>query len=86
MNAQGHSQWYDLLSLVPLLVMMVPLAIGFTFVAGRIGRNQVLWAIMSLIPFVNYFFWMYAWFVIVLYIIDKLKAIGERVGAAPAAR
>ncbi len=57
------------------LLVGVPFAIGFYFVAGRIGRNRVLWAVLSLIPFVNYVFWIYAWFVVLLAILDRLNAL-----------
>ncbi len=62
----------------PLLVWIlvgVPFAIGFYFVAGRLGRSGPAWAILSLIPFVNYFFWIYAGFVVLLAVLDRLNAL-----------
>jgi hypothetical protein len=56
---------FDAISLLPLVFIAIPFAIGFFFVAGRLGRNRAGWAILSLIPIVNYFFFVYAGFVIV---------------------
>lgn len=69
---------------MPLLLFVlvgILFAVGFAKIAGRMGKNPVLWAILSLIPFVNYFFWIYAMFVILLYVLDRLNAIGVKVGA-----
>ncbi len=78
---QGHLAGFDFIALIPLVILMVPLAIGFTLLAGRMGRSQFLWGILSVIPFVNYFFWIYAMFVTLLYMLDKLNAISARAGA-----
>ena len=59
-------------ALLPLIVVSIPFAIGFYHIARRVGRNPVTWAILSLIPFVNYIFWIYASFVILLNILDRL--------------
>jgi len=50
-------------------------AIGFWFVAGRIGRTKWAWALLSIIPFVNFFFFLYAFFRVLLYGLDRLNAI-----------
>lgn len=75
------------LSFFPLLFLIVVgvlFAIGFAKIAGRIGRSPVLWAILSLIPLVNYIFWIYATFVILLYMLDRLNGISARLGSATA--
>ncbi len=89
MYDQPDMQMMGAFAFVPLLAFVliaVLLAIGFAMVAGRIGKSSVLWAVLSLIPVVNYFFWIYASFVVLLYVLDRLNAIGERVSAAPVAR
>lgn len=67
------------------VLIAVLFAIGFAKIAGRIGRSPGLWAVLSLIPVVNYFFWIYAMFVILLYVLDRLNAIGARVEATTTA-
>lgn len=84
MYEQSEMQGFDVVALLPLLLIMVPFAIGFTLVAGRIGRNKILWAVMSLIPIINYFFWIYAGFVVLLHMLDRLNAISARTGAETA--
>lgn len=76
-------------SFIPLLLIFlvfIAFAIGFAIIAGRIGKSSVLWAILSLIPVVNYFFWIYAMFTILLYVLDRLNAIGSKVGAESPAK
>lgn len=75
------------MSFVPvlfLIVVAVLFAFGFAKIAGRIGRSPALWAILSLIPLVNYIFWIYATFVILLYMLDRLNGISARLGSATA--
>jgi hypothetical protein len=60
-------------ALAPLFLFGLPFAIGFYFVAGRMGRHPLLWAVLMLIPFVNFFFLIYAMFAILLYILDLLN-------------
>lgn len=60
-------------ALVPIVLVSLPFAIGFYFVAGRIGRHPLLWSVLMLIPFVNFFFLIYASFAILLHILDKLE-------------
>lgn len=66
-------------TLLPLIVISVPFAIGFYHVAKKIGRNTTAWTVLSLIPIVNYFSWIYFFFVILIWIFDKLNGIEERV-------
>jgi hypothetical protein len=60
-------------ALVPIALISLPFAIGFYFVAGRLGRHQLLWAVLALIPFVNFFFFIYASFAILLHVLDKIE-------------
>lgn len=60
-------------ALVPIVLFSLPFAIGFYIVAGRIGRYPLLWAILTLIPFINFFFFIYAMFTILIHILDKIE-------------
>jgi len=64
-----------LMSFLPFFLFSIPFAIGAYFVAGRIGSNQVLWVVLTLIPFVNFIFYIYAMFAILLYVLDRLNAV-----------
>lgn len=64
---------FHLAALIPYLVISLPFAIGFYFVAQRMGRPPLLWAVLALIPFINFFFWVYASFAVVLYVLDRLN-------------
>lgn len=89
MYNQPDMQMMGAFAFAPLLAFVliaILLAIGFALVAGRIGKSSVMWAVLSLIPIVNYFFWIYASFMVLLYMLDRLNAIGAKVGAAPVAR
>lgn len=68
---------FHLAALIPYLVISLPFAIGFYFVAQRMGRTALLWAVLALIPFINFFFWIYASFAIVLHILDRLPPRAE---------
>lgn len=56
-------------------LVALPFAIGFYFVAGRLGRSPMLWAVLSLIPLINVFFFIYAGFSTVLYALDRLNQL-----------
>ncbi len=57
------------------LAVSIPFAIGAWFVAGRMGRSRALWVILTLVPFVNFLFYIYATFAVLLYILDRLNQI-----------
>ena len=57
------------------MVVSIPFAIGAWFVAGRMGRSRALWVILTLVPFVNFFFYIYAIFAVLLYILDRLNQV-----------
>lgn len=65
-------------ALVPIILIALPFALGLYFVAGRMGRNQLLWGVLALIPFVNVFFYIYAMFSVLLYILDRLNQAAPR--------
>lgn len=64
-----------LMSLLPIVLISIPFAIGAYFVAGRMARSRPLWVILTLIPFVNFLFYVYAMFAVLLYILDRLNEV-----------
>jgi len=68
-------------SLLPLIIMSVAFAFGNYFLAGRLGKSMVLWIILSLIPGVNFFFFIYICYVVVIRILDQLAKITARLNA-----
>jgi len=62
------------LQLFPLLLLSIPFAIGNYHVAKRIDRAEpMLWFILSLVPFVSFFFLSYAFYKVTLQILDNLR-------------
>jgi hypothetical protein len=89
MYDQSDPMMMGAFSFIPLLAFIliaILFAIGFAKIAGRMGKSPVLWAVLSLVPVVNYFFWIYAMFVILLYVLDRLNAIGAKLGAESPAK
>jgi len=68
-----------LISFVPfLLLTSLPFAIGAFYLAPKMGWNPWLWAILFIIPIVN-FVTMYIFFFLVAgAMLDRLNAIGDR--------
>lgn len=62
-------------SFVPMVVLFIGIAIGNYFIAGRMGRNKVLWVVLTLIPIVNFVFLYYVFYAVLLYVLDKLNAL-----------
>jgi hypothetical protein len=69
---------------IPVIVVMVALwialAVGNGFIARALGKQVALWVILSLIPIVNYFFYIYVAYAVVLGILHRLNAITARAG------
>lgn len=74
----------ELFGLLPLILISIPVAIGFGFLAKRLEKSPALWVVLSLIPVLNYFFWIYASFVILFYVLDSFRAIKEQMAALAA--
>lgn len=67
-----------LIQIAPLIILMLPIAIGAFYLAPKIGANRWLWLILLLIPFVNFaVFWVFI-FLVAGRVLDRLNAIGER--------
>ncbi len=69
---------------LPVIIVMVALwiaiAVGNGFIARALGKHVALWVILSLIPIVNYFFYIYIVYAVVLGILHRLNAITARSG------
>lgn len=66
--------------LAVLIALWIALAVGNGFIARALGKNVALWVILSLIPIVNYFFYIYIAYSVVLGILAKLNALETRAG------
>ncbi|MEA2757146.1 MAG: hypothetical protein QOJ54_3435 [Aliidongia sp.] len=65
---------------VVFLILGIFLAIGNYALARRLGKNQIAWAILSLIPGVNFIFLYYVFYQVIFGILDRLPA-EKRAGA-----
>ena len=72
---------YYLMQLVPLVVVSIAFAIGNGHLAPRLGANRLLWVILSLLPLVNYLFFVYVGYQVVFFIVDRLGGTAKKVEA-----
>ena len=66
--------------LIVMIALWIALAVGNGFIARALGKHVVLWVILSLIPIVNYFFYIYIVYAVILGILHRLNAITARSG------
>ena len=66
--------------LVITVALWIALAVGNGFIARALNKHVVLWVILSLIPVVNVFFYIYIFYAVVLGILHRLNAITARSG------
>jgi hypothetical protein len=66
--------------LVVIVALWIALAVGNGFIARALGKHVALWVILSLIPIVNYFFYIYIAYSVILGILNKLNALETRAG------
>ena len=66
--------------LVVLIALWIALAVGNGFIARALGKHVALWVILSLIPVVNYFFYIYIVYAVILGVLHRLNAIAARSG------
>jgi hypothetical protein len=64
-------------SMLPLILIGIPFAIGNYYLAKALRRSVPIWVIFSLIPLVNYFFLIYVAYVVVLQVIRRLGQIAS---------
>jgi len=67
--------------LLVLVVLWIALAVGNGYLAHALGKHVALWVVLSLIPVVNYFFYIYIAYAVVLGILRRLNALQARLGA-----
>ena len=58
-----------------LSAVYIAVAIANGYLAARLDRNRAGWVILSLIPIVNVFFYIYAFYIVLFFIVDRLKLI-----------
>ncbi len=58
-----------------MLLLWLGMAIGNGFLARRLGHSVVLWVVLSLIPGINYFFYLYVGYAVILGILKRLDAL-----------
>ena len=66
--------------LIVLIALWIALAVGNGFIARALGKHVVVWVILSLIPIVNSFFYIYIGYSVVIGILSKLNALESRAG------
>ncbi len=64
-----------MLGFLPLVLLSIPMAYGNYLIAKRINRSGAIWALLTLLPFVNYFFLFYVFYVVILAMFDRLNSI-----------
>lgn len=70
-----------IMSLLPFLILSIPLAVCGYKLAPRLGKSGPLWAVLCLIPLFNFFFLYYMGYCVAVRVLDRLDAITRRVGA-----
>jgi hypothetical protein len=78
MDSSGGMFFLQTGPVIPYLVISILFAIGAYHIAGRMGRSKALWVILTIIPVVNFFFYIYAFFAVLLYILDRLNEATNR--------
>jgi putative Ca2+/H+ antiporter (TMEM165/GDT1 family) len=61
-----------------LFGVYIALAIANGYLAARLGRSVPAWVILSLIPVVNVFFYLYMGYTVLFFIVDRLKEASAR--------
>jgi len=75
-----YSTYPPLGFVVVFVALWIALAVGNGFIARALGKHVALWVILSLIPIVNYFFYIYIGYSVVLGILSKLNHLETRMG------
>ena len=70
--------------IIVAVALWIALAVGNGFVARALNKHVALWVILSLIPIVNYFFYIFVIYATVLGIIKRLNVLTERLTATGA--
>ena len=62
-----------LAGLLPFMLIGIPFAIGNYFLAKRIGTNEIIWVILSILPIINLIFMYYVVYKTIYAILDRLN-------------
>ena len=80
-DAYSYMNFYPSLPLlIVMIALWIALAVGNGFIARALGKSVVLWVILSLIPIVNYFFYIYIVYAVILGVLYKLNSMQARMG------
>ena len=63
----------SLAPLLPFILIGIPFAIGNYFLAKRIGTNEIIWVLFSIIPIINLMFMYYVVYKTLYAILDRLN-------------
>lgn len=79
----GELGGHGLMPFLPMLAMALPFAIGNFLLARRLGETPWLWAAVTLIPVVNYFFMIFVAYTVVFAVLDRMAT--NRATSGPSA-
>ena len=71
------NQDFGFFALLPFIIFAIPFAFGNYFLARRLGKNEWVWAILTIIPGVNFVFIYYLLYILIFAVLDRLKALGD---------
>jgi len=71
---------------VPIIILTVPFAIGNFFLARALRQSIPIWVILSLIPFLNYLFFIYVTFFVAIHIVRSLQRISAALDVSAGAK
>jgi hypothetical protein len=60
-----------ILSLLPFIILSIPLAWGNYFLASRTGRSGILYVVLTLIPVIGNVITIYLFYRAILYAVDR---------------
>jgi hypothetical protein len=66
--------------LIITVALWIALAVGNGFIARELNKHVALWVILSLIPVVNVFFYIYIAYAVIIGILHRLNVITSRSG------
>jgi hypothetical protein len=64
-----------LISILPLTIVMIPLAFAAGWLAPKIGDHRWVWVVLFLVPVFNYIAMIVLWFRVAGRILDRLNAL-----------
>ena len=68
----------EVMSILPLFLMQIPVAIWVGFMAPKINRNKVFWTVISIIPIIGFVAAYIFFFLWMGYITDLLNGLKSR--------